>query len=132
MASFGMKESDICNLLGISSRTLQRRKHEDERIQDAIEKGKSEGAFTATRTLAQMIKDKNLGALCFYLKTQHGWDDRQYHKHEHEHSGAIDNRIVVQMIRPDNGRRVIEDTPKTKVIEQNGSQSSTGSNGTSS
>lgn len=76
LAGTGLSQAEIADVIGVSLSTLSRRKAEMDTLDAAIKKGRSRGKTLVVNTLFKMAtEDKNLGAVCFYLKN-HGWSDR--------------------------------------------------------
>jgi hypothetical protein len=63
---------------GISERTL--RKH----FRRELDTSKAEVDAFATNTIIELMKARNLGAACFYLKCRVGWQETQAHRFVNE------------------------------------------------
>lgn len=68
-----MTEEQIADFFGFSERTLRNRMTEDPKIVAAYKKGKAKAIGMAGENLLKLVRKGNLGALCFFLKTQAGW-----------------------------------------------------------
>lgn len=81
LAAHGLNEKEIAESLGISVRTLHNRKS-DTAFVEALRRGKSKGIAVVTSALFELVKDKNLGAICFYLKCRAGWSEKSSYESE--------------------------------------------------
>jgi hypothetical protein len=70
LAGLGLSAEVIADRLGISRKTLFNAMNRDPAIRDAMNEGLSEGIDFAASKLHDLIAEKNLGAICFYLKTR--------------------------------------------------------------
>lgn len=73
LAALGLSAEQIADRLGICRRTLFNRMATDPSIRAAMDEGLSEATEFAARTLFDMAREKNLGALIFFLKTRGGF-----------------------------------------------------------
>lgn len=79
-----MTQAQIADFFGISDRTLRQRLADDERVSAAYKKGRATAIGMAGSNLLSLVRDRNLGAICFYLKTQAGWNETQVVKVDSE------------------------------------------------
>lgn len=75
LSSNGATYEQIALSLGISVDTLARRRKDSAEVADAIKKGKAKGSVFVMSKLMELINEKNLGAIIFYLKTQCDWKE---------------------------------------------------------
>lgn len=75
LAGYGLSQEQIATMLGMTRQTLA--KH----CQSELEKGKAVAYATATGQLFNNIKKGKEASLIFYLKTQHGWKEKQEIQH---------------------------------------------------
>ena len=75
LAGIGLTNSIIADYFGVHRVTFQSWLNKDDSLNIAIRKGKAKAISIATGGLFELIKSKNLGAICFYLKTQAGWSE---------------------------------------------------------
>ncbi|MGC8710972.1 MAG: hypothetical protein ACP5RH_01135 [Leptodesmis sp.] len=77
MAGFGLQEDRIARVIGISPKTLQRRKKEMELLQEAIERGRAKAEVAIGRSLYNLaVVDQNISAIIWYEKTRCGRSER--------------------------------------------------------
>ena len=76
LAAQGLTQEQIADVLGIADRTLYRRKKEMAELSEAIKRGKAKGIAIAVNKLMEQVRDGNLGAICFFLKCQGGWNEK--------------------------------------------------------
>ena len=72
-AGEGLTQEQIAHSLGISPRTLDKRKADSAEFADAIKRGKARGIQFVANALMALIKDGNVPATIFYLKCRAGW-----------------------------------------------------------
>lgn len=70
-------EEEIARALGISYRTLVRRKAEFVEFGEAIKRGKAKANVFVGGKLMEQIKAGNIAATIFYLKSRCGWKETQ-------------------------------------------------------
>lgn len=77
LAGDGLTQAEICAAMGISEKTLERRKTEMSVLADAIKRGKAQAAGIVANVLFEKATvDKDLGAIIWYEKTRRGLSDR--------------------------------------------------------
>jgi hypothetical protein len=109
MAGMGMTLEKIALVLGISERTLYRRKRINPLAQAAFEKGKSLAEYQVSKSLFEMaVNEKNLGAIIWYEKTRCGRSEKQEISHQIE-----GNAQQVLIYLPDNERDTNTNTENT-------------------
>lgn len=77
LASRGLTLEQIATSLGISVKTLERRKRDMTEMSDAIKRGRDKGVALIANKLYAEAKDGNVAAMIFFLKTQGGWKEKQ-------------------------------------------------------
>lgn len=77
LAQRGLTLEQIAAALGISARTLHRRKAAMADVAGAIEKGQALGIAHVTNKLMELINGGNVVAAIFYLKARAGWKDHR-------------------------------------------------------
>lgn len=97
LAGYGMKDSQIANVLGITESTLQRKCKED------IKKGRDTARASVAKTAYQMaVSGKQPAMTMFYLKTQLGWRETgQNEGGESDKAQPVKVQIVVKDARRD-------------------------------
>ena len=68
-----MTQEQIGDFMGITDRTLRQRITDDPRVSSAYKRGRAQALGSAGASLLALVRKGNLGAICFYLKTQGGW-----------------------------------------------------------
>lgn len=74
LAALGLSADQIADRLGISRRTLFNRMAAEPQIRATMDAGLSEATEFCARTLLDMARERNLGALIFWLKTRGGFN----------------------------------------------------------
>lgn len=73
----------IADYFGIHRETFDRMRKGNPEIDQQYKKGKSQAIEIAANSLLKQVREGNIAATCFYLKTQAGWKET----HALEHSG---------------------------------------------
>ena len=76
LASQGLTMEQIATCLGISDKTIYRRKKEQSELSAAIKRGQERGVAFAASQLRNLIAEGNLGAVIFYLKSKGKWSEK--------------------------------------------------------
>jgi hypothetical protein len=76
LAGVGLNEEQICHILGITTRTLLRRKKDNVEFVEALKRGRSRAAGIVSNKLFDMAREGNLGAIVWWEKTRRGFSDR--------------------------------------------------------
>jgi DNA-binding XRE family transcriptional regulator len=82
LAAYGMTVEEMATVLGISKKTLERLSNRDERIKDAIEKGRLLAGSKLKRKAYEMAEKGDRTMLIFLLKVRYGWSETQKHLHD--------------------------------------------------
>lgn len=98
LSAQGMRLSEIAPFFGLSTDQLRKQKKINDRLDLAIESGKSKGIANVSNKLMQNAMDGNIIAQIFYLKCQAGW--READKTPPQESAK--DRVTIYL--PDNGR----------------------------
>lgn len=77
LASRGLSMEKIAYCLGVSPRTLERRKQDMAEVAEAIKKGQSKGERAVADKLYEAAMDGKAWAICFFLKCRGGWKETQ-------------------------------------------------------
>lgn len=77
LASRGLSLEQIAASMGISYKTLARRRSESSELSDAIKRGKDKGVAVIANKLFEAAKNGNTPAMIFFLKVQGGWKETQ-------------------------------------------------------
>jgi hypothetical protein len=72
-----MTIEQIADYFGISERTFYEIKNRDSGVSGAYKKGKATGIKKATNLLWELMEERNITAIIFYLKTRGGWSEKQ-------------------------------------------------------
>ena len=96
-AGEGLSEAEICDCLGISVPTLERRKKDSEDFVSALKRGKSNAKRMVANKLFEKCKDGDLGAIIWFEKTRSGFTD----KTEQNHTGQIKIAVTYDNPHPD-------------------------------
>ena len=89
MAELACTHDEISHILGVSPATFRNRMDDQGGVRGAYEKGRAKGHEEVKGALRKQIRDGNVTAMIFYLKTQCGWKDTQTIEHTGPHGGAI-------------------------------------------
>jgi hypothetical protein len=72
-----LNQDQICDYLGIPTRTFRAIMQRDEHVSAAYKKGRAKAIGRVSQSLLQNATDGNTTAQIFYLKTQAGWRESQ-------------------------------------------------------
>jgi len=73
LAAQGYSMNDIARKLGVSERLMWQRCAEDPSVKSAYDTGVDDLFGLATKTLRELILERNLGAICFLLRNKFKW-----------------------------------------------------------
>lgn len=76
LTGYGLNQEQIARMLGMHRETLRKW------CKDELAKGKDMAYTQALNSLFANIKKGKEASLIFYLKTQHGWKEKQQIEHE--------------------------------------------------
>lgn len=76
LSALGLNQEQIAYRLGVRRQLISEKKKDYPDIADSIKKGRAKGVEEATSKLQELIAEKDLGAIAFYLKARGGWSDR--------------------------------------------------------
>ena len=108
LAARGLTREQVALSLGISSRTLERRKKTDPNIEEAYMRGKAKGVATISNALFDKAKDGNVTAQIFFLKCN-GW------KENSETTIKIDTERNVQQLSDAELFEIVENSKNKKT-----------------
>lgn len=98
MSGLGLPMTQISLILGINKRTLDRRVHDDERLEECLERGRAKATLKLFKTAYEMATSGKLPAMTiFYLKTQHRWSEETTQNiviSNSEVKGATDEQLL--------------------------------------
>lgn len=77
LAASGLTNQQIADSLGISESTLYNNQRENEDFAAAIKRGRAKGIAVVTNALMKKVKEGNVTAMIFFLKSQAGWKETQ-------------------------------------------------------
>lgn len=81
MATIGLSVPKISAILNISKKTFERIMNRDERVYDAIEKGRAAGSEAVLKCAWTMATSgKDTGMTIFWLKTREQWSENKPNK----------------------------------------------------
>lgn len=75
LAGRGLSKNDIAICLGISRSSYMTYQRENPEFHDAFDRGKAKAIAAVAGKLMSIASTGSLGAVCFYLKCQAGWDE---------------------------------------------------------
>lgn len=96
LAGRGLSQAEICLVLGISEKTLERRKVEMSVLADAIKRGRAVAADAVANKLYEMATKGDLGAIVWYEKTRCGRTDKIAHEVTGKDGGPVEITAVAQ------------------------------------
>ena len=74
-AGMGTSRDNIARLLGMAERTFYEKQIQFPQMAHAIKNGKAKTYTWVVSKPMKLIDNENLGAICFFLKTQAGWKE---------------------------------------------------------
>nr|DAR91210.1 MAG TPA: terminase small subunit [Caudoviricetes sp.] len=95
----GLTQAEICEQIGVPTRTFRRWCTQDPRIANAVSVGAEAALASVENALFKKAQSGDLGAMCFYLKNR----DPE-HWSEHPELRGYDGKVVF-----------VDDIPKTET-----------------
>ena len=89
LAARGLSFEQIATALGISDKTLLKRRRENSEVSEAIKRGKERGIAQVANKLFDQALAGNTTAMIFYLKTQAGWKETNRQELTGADGGAV-------------------------------------------
>jgi hypothetical protein len=71
-----LNQEQLCDFLGIPSRTFREILNRDEQVSAAYKKGAAQAIGTVAQALIRQATDGNVTAQIFFLKTRAGWREQ--------------------------------------------------------
>jgi len=93
----------MADYFGISHDTFEAAKKRDEQIARAYKEGRASAVRDVGNSLLAQARKGNIGAICFYLKTQAGYRETQ----RVEHTGADGDAIEIAEVAAEARRAVV-------------------------
>jgi transcriptional regulator with XRE-family HTH domain len=129
LGGLGLTEKQIAEALGISVRTLERRKHNGDFL-EALHRGKSRAIAEVSNALFELCKEKNVTAIIWFEKTRSGFSDHLTLSGDAENPLMVATRDSIAGFAPGS---VGDSTPSgtdsgarsRETVGQNGSRRST-------
>lgn len=97
-----LSQDQIADFLGISRPTLAKIIERDDDVSLRYKRGKARAIADVAKGLLEKARDGDMGAMCFYLKTQAGWRETQKMEHSGP-DGAPMQAVVILPAKNDNG-----------------------------
>lgn len=82
LAEICQNEAEIAYAIGVCPRTFLTKKQQSPEIQEALERGRARANTFVAGKLMQTIKDGNVTAMIFWLKSRGGWMETDRHEVE--------------------------------------------------
>lgn len=102
LASLGLTIEEICRYLGVTKKTLYKRKKEYPELDEAIERGRIKADAQVVKALyTRATVHNDTTAMIFWLKNRQ--PDRFRDRHELEHSGGVkfDGKLTLEVVDTD-------------------------------
>lgn len=84
LAGYGMTQEQIAAVLGISDRSLRRRKQDNDEFLAAMRRGKAKASAEVGRALYRRAKDGDIPAIRWWEMTRDGRSERVSSENRHE------------------------------------------------
>lgn len=89
LASLGLTQEQIADALGVSARTLQKRKAESAEFSDAIKRGQAKGISAVANALFEKAMGGDATSMIFFLKARAGWKETVRNENVDEPSDGL-------------------------------------------
>lgn len=102
LAGMGLTIEEMCRYLGVTKKTLYKRKSEYPELEEAIERGRIRADTQVTRALFKRATEANdTTAMIWWQKNRQ--PDRWRDRHELEHSGGLkfDGKLKLEIVDTD-------------------------------
>lgn len=93
-----LNQEQIADHFSFTRQTFNNIKERDERVDQAYRRGRAKAVANVGKGLLQKAEGGDLGAMCFYLKTQAGWAEKQKLEHTGEDGGPIAIKTIERRI----------------------------------
>ena len=84
LASQGMTKRQIAHCLGICEGTLYSKIKQNDEFLKALKRGKAKGIALVTEELQNLVAERNITGIIFYLKCQAGWKEAKDKPKDHQ------------------------------------------------
>ncbi len=103
MAEKGMTRQQIGAYYGVTGQRIGQLIKEHPELEEAFDRGLSKGIEKVTNKLWELIEEKNIVAILFFLKCHGKWIEQQYVKEK-----EVDDSPRVTIFLPENNRDIIQ------------------------
>ena len=102
----GETQRSICEYYDIGYDTWVRRKAQYPELDQIVRQGKMKTKAFVSGILLELIREKNLTAIMFYLKTQGGWKEAK--DEEPQQENKPDEKLVITTTDPIEGAKIYQ------------------------
>lgn len=115
MAGLGLTVAQMAALLNISKKTFERRMHDTEGANDALEKGRAAASLNVTQAAYKMaIGGKYPAMTMFWLKCRERWREVNVHEHSGPDGRPIETRNLAELPEDQIDERIAKLLPAPK------------------